>query len=229
MGEGQRQGGVWKGREGGRDGIIPKYFLFAKQALRNDKYCRIECRLHQCGPAGMMGVCLEVQQYCTPAVILGLAALAVSTVHPPTFEILKCIAATLPVQAGYNHTARDVASGKIPPGWRQEAAWRARHKWAAQRLAHLLTDLYDRSGVQLRPPPPCDYFVEFYPMCCNSRRFLRSEVFMKWSMSDTLQFRFAERVCPLSYRGESGKLDPALVVWARWGPHVMLVDTTAVL
>jgi hypothetical protein len=96
-----------------------------------------------------MDICLELQPYCTPAVIVGLAALAISAVHPPTYHVLQCIAAALPVAAGYNQTGRDVATGKIPPGWRQEAAWRARHKWAAQRVAHLMTDLYDRSVVRI--------------------------------------------------------------------------------
>lgn len=42
--------------------------------------------------------------------------------------------------------SKDCELGRIPPGARQELTWRARHRWAAQRLAPFLGDL------NLRPP-----------------------------------------------------------------------------
>ncbi len=44
------------------------------------------------------------------------------------------------VLQGYAQTARDTRLGRLGEGADLEAAWRRRHKWAAQRVAHLLTD-----------------------------------------------------------------------------------------
>ncbi len=39
-----------------------------------------------------------------------------SVLHPPSYHLLRCIAAALPVWAGYAETARACATNRIPQG-----------------------------------------------------------------------------------------------------------------
>ena len=50
------------------------------------------------------------------------------------------------------------AAGNFPSAAEAEAAWRARHKWAAQRVAQLLTDL--------PPRPPLAAASAFMDLSC---------------------------------------------------------------
>ncbi|CAL8461811.1 g1342 [Coccomyxa elongata] len=107
------------------------------------------------GSSGLKGAKLVVGQatdwverYSAAAAGLVVAASFWSVVHPPSYHLLRCIAAALPVWAGYAETARACASGRVPDGPPAEAAWRARHKWAAQRLAHLLSDAHEKPPLR---------------------------------------------------------------------------------
>ncbi|PSC71628.1 putative serine threonine-kinase abkC isoform A [Micractinium conductrix] len=72
-------------------------------------------------------------------------AVAVLKAHnavPAGATIGECIAALIPVLAGYNQTAKHCATSRLS-GNAAEELWRRRHKWAARRTAKLLTDLPD--------------------------------------------------------------------------------------
>ncbi|CAK0783811.1 hypothetical protein CVIRNUC_007011 [Coccomyxa viridis] len=97
----------------------------------------------------------NIERYSTAAAGLLVAAAFWSVLHPPSYHLLRCIAAALPVYAGYAETARSCATNRIPEGAKAEAAWRARHKWAAQRLANLLGDAHAKP-----PLAPVLDFVE---------------------------------------------------------------------
>ncbi len=57
-----------------------------------------------------------VERYSAAAAGLVVAASFWSVVHPPSYHLLRCIAAALPVWAGYAETARACASGRVPDG-----------------------------------------------------------------------------------------------------------------
>lgn len=78
-----------------------------------------------------------------PAFVLAVAGAALSVFHPPSATLLRAITTAIPVACGYAATARDVASGACGDrgGGRVEAAWRARHRWAALKVAPHLGDL----------------------------------------------------------------------------------------
>ena len=166
------------------------------------------CTLHNCAArlcCGFSGVksaasCVasNVVQYSTAAAGLVVVAAFWSVLHPPSYHLLRCIAAAMPIYAGYAETARACATNRRPEGAKvvghltalpelclqtslaqqaplsasqrngtpeetqvidclvpggppvltlggdaqAEAAWRSRHKWAAQHLAHLLGDAH---------------------------------------------------------------------------------------
>jgi hypothetical protein len=90
-----------------------------------------------CGARQLGGV---LQRYGEPAfVLLALAALW-ARVHPSSQQIGECIAALIPVLAGYNQTARRCVRQRLS-GDAAEELWRKQHKWAARRTAGLLQDL----------------------------------------------------------------------------------------
>ncbi|KAK9908907.1 hypothetical protein WJX75_004527 [Coccomyxa subellipsoidea] len=111
---------------------------------------RLESRVNLCcnglqGASKVVGHAANwVDRYSAAAAGLVVAASFWSVLHPPSYHLLRCIAAAMPVWAGYAETARACASGRVPDGPPAEAAWRARHKWGAQRLAHLLSDAHER-------------------------------------------------------------------------------------
>ena len=74
-----------------------------------------------------------VAEFEPPALALLLVATAWAMVHPPSWHLLKCAAATFYISAGYSQTSRGIAVGRIQEGTVAEQAWRDRHKWAAQR------------------------------------------------------------------------------------------------
>eukprot|EP00891_Asterochloris_glomerata_P008318 jgi/Astpho2/8318/Aster-x0812 len=80
-------------------------------------------------------------EYLPPAATLFLGACAWAWIHPSSFHILQCLAASVPVSAGYAQTARASASGRLAKGPETEEAYRERHRWAAKRVAHLMRDL----------------------------------------------------------------------------------------
>lgn len=92
-----------------------------------------------------------LQRLASVSLLLWLANIAARTWHPPTGRLLDSITALAAVAAGYANTARDVAHGRLS-GTAVEAAWKARHKWAAQRVAPLMTDLW--------PRPPLGWLVD---------------------------------------------------------------------
>ena len=57
-----------------------------------------------------------VERYSAAAAGLVVAASFWSVAHPPSYHLLRCIAAALPVWAGYTETARACASGRVPDG-----------------------------------------------------------------------------------------------------------------
>lgn len=78
------------------------------------------------------------QKYGEPAAWLTAAAAVWAIVNPSSYKVGECIAALIPVLAGYNQTARQCEKGLIAD---QEGAWYGVHRWAARRTAHLLTRL----------------------------------------------------------------------------------------
>jgi aarF domain-containing kinase len=78
------------------------------------------------------------QRYGEPAAWLTAAATVWAIVNPSSYKVGECIAALIPVLAGYNQTARKCEKGLIVD---QEGAWYGVHRWAARRTAHLLTRL----------------------------------------------------------------------------------------
>lgn len=92
--------------------------------------------------AGQVGRWVE-HQVCHPAAALALGTMLWAVVHPASFHIVKCLAAAIPVQAGYASTVRQTARGQLTQGAGMEEAWQRRHRWAARKLAPLQTDLYD--------------------------------------------------------------------------------------
>lgn len=80
------------------------------------------------------------QRYGEPAAVLLAAAALWAYIHPSSAQIGECIAALIPVLAGYNQTAKHCATLGLT-GDASEELWRRQHKWAAGRTAHLLTDL----------------------------------------------------------------------------------------
>jgi aarF domain-containing kinase len=78
------------------------------------------------------------QRYGEPAAWLTAAATVWAIVNPSSYKVVECIAALIPVLAGYNQTARQCEKGLIVD---QEGAWYGVHRWAARRTAHLLTKL----------------------------------------------------------------------------------------
>jgi hypothetical protein len=71
-----------------------------------------------------------------PAAALVLAGFFWSKMDADAFRLGSCLAALIPVMAGYNQTARECALGAADDA---EEAWMQRHKWAAQRCAPLLS------------------------------------------------------------------------------------------
>lgn len=57
-----------------------------------------------------------VERYSAAAAGLVVAASFWSVLHPPSYHLLRCIAAALPVWAGYAETARACASARLPDG-----------------------------------------------------------------------------------------------------------------
>lgn len=55
-------------------------------------------------------------EYLPPAATLFLGACAWAWIHPSSFHILQCLAASVPVSAGYAQTARASASGRLAKG-----------------------------------------------------------------------------------------------------------------
>ena len=58
----------------------------------------------------------NIERYSTAAAGLLVAAAFWSVLHPPSYHLLRCIAAALPVYAGYAETARSCATNRIPEG-----------------------------------------------------------------------------------------------------------------
>ncbi|KAL4443762.1 hypothetical protein ABPG75_011499 [Micractinium tetrahymenae] len=83
------------------------------------------------------------QRYGEPAALLLAAAALWAYLHPGSAQIGECIAALVPVLAGYNQTAAQCARLGLS-GEAAEELWRQRHKWAARRTAGLLSDLPER-------------------------------------------------------------------------------------
>jgi hypothetical protein len=57
-----------------------------------------------------------VERYSSAAAGLVVAAAFWSVLHPPSYHLLRCMASALPVWAGYAHTARACATGRVPSG-----------------------------------------------------------------------------------------------------------------
>ena len=57
-----------------------------------------------------------IERYSTAAAGLLVTAAFWSVLHPPSYHLLRCIAAALPVWAGYAETARACATNRIPQG-----------------------------------------------------------------------------------------------------------------
>ncbi|GAB4817539.1 hypothetical protein N2152v2_004585 [Parachlorella kessleri] len=90
---------------------------------------------------GLKSLGALARAYGEPAAALAAAAALWAYVHPTSEQIGRCVAALIPVLAGYNRTARDSAAGRFGDVLDVEQAWHRRHKWAAQRLAPLLDSL----------------------------------------------------------------------------------------
>ena len=56
------------------------------------------------------------EQVCQPAAALAVAGLIWACAHPASFHIVKCLAAAIPVQAGYASTTRKTARGQLKEG-----------------------------------------------------------------------------------------------------------------
>ena len=56
----------------------------------------------------------NVERYSTAAAGLLVVAAFWSVVHPPSYHLLRCIAAAMPIYAGYAETARACATKRIP-------------------------------------------------------------------------------------------------------------------
>ena len=65
-------------------------------------------------------------EYLPPAATLFLGACAWAWIHPSSFHILQCLAASVPVSAGYAQTARASATGRLAKGEspHETARWR---------------------------------------------------------------------------------------------------------
>lgn len=50
------------------------------------------------------------------AAALATAAAFWSVLHPPSYAVLRCLAAAIPVAIGYQETARNSALGLLAPG-----------------------------------------------------------------------------------------------------------------
>ena len=61
-------------------------------------------------------------EYLPPAATLFLGACAWAWIHPASFHILQCLAASVPVSAGYAQTARASATGRLAKGKSLHAA-----------------------------------------------------------------------------------------------------------
>ncbi|KAI7844981.1 hypothetical protein COHA_001347 [Chlorella ohadii] len=81
-----------------------------------------------------------LQCYGEPAFVLLALAVLWARVHPSSQQIGECLAALIPVLAGYNQTARQCVRQGLS-GDAAEELWRKQHKWAARRTAALLQDL----------------------------------------------------------------------------------------
>ena len=57
-----------------------------------------------------------VERYSSAAAGLVVAAAFWSVLHPPSYHLMRCVAAALPVWAGYAQTARETALGRVPSG-----------------------------------------------------------------------------------------------------------------
>lgn len=57
-----------------------------------------------------------VERYSAAAAALVVTATVWSVLHPPSYHLLRCIAAAMPVWAGYAQTARACAIGNVPDG-----------------------------------------------------------------------------------------------------------------
>lgn len=71
--------------------------------------------------AGQVGRWVE-HQVCHPAAALALGTMLWAVVHPASFHIVKCLAAAIPVQAGYASTVRQTARGQLTQGTCQASA-----------------------------------------------------------------------------------------------------------
>ena len=58
----------------------------------------------------------NIERYSTAAAGLVVVAAFWSVVHPPSYHLLRCIAAAMPIYAGYAETARACATNRIPEG-----------------------------------------------------------------------------------------------------------------
>ncbi len=81
-----------------------------------------------------------VERMASAALVLWLANTMVRTWHPDAGRTLDSLAALVTIAAGYANTARHVKRGTVH-GAALETAWTQRHKWAAQLVGPLMTDL----------------------------------------------------------------------------------------
>lgn len=57
-----------------------------------------------------------MERYSGAAAALVVAGAFWSVLHPPSAQLLRCLAAAAPVWAGYAETARACATRRVPPG-----------------------------------------------------------------------------------------------------------------
>ncbi|KAL0050818.1 hypothetical protein WJX82_007739 [Trebouxia sp. C0006] len=86
-------------------------------------------------------------EYVSPAAALWVGAHMWAWLSPNSYHVLQCLAASVPVMAGYAQTKRAAATGQLAAGEATEAAFRARHRWVeGQPFLGSTVDVVSASG-----------------------------------------------------------------------------------
>lgn len=90
---------------------------------------------------GAIAAAQAVHETCVAAAVMAAALVALHKADDHAFHLLRCLAMSVTLNAGYARTARQTARGRFRQGTEAEQALRLRHRWAAQQVAPLMRDL----------------------------------------------------------------------------------------
>ncbi|GBG89782.1 hypothetical protein CBR_g49633 [Chara braunii] len=89
----------------------------------------------------------RVEEFSIASIVLSLAVPFLQWRFPRVHHALKCGGAAIPVMTGYARTSNLVRGQPVGAAGEGEKFWRERHRWAAERLCHLMTDFSEKPAL----------------------------------------------------------------------------------